>query len=196
MTDGEKILFYRKQCGLTQKRLAELSGVSEISIRKYELGSRNPKPAQLKKLAKAMKMAENTFFDIEVSDVTLETDGDFMAILFQFIEKMNCRLEYEVDTEGNFLENSVKISLNNPIIQQAFVTMYKYFDTLKDCRDEFTNSSHTDDQLETFKLSQLHLKEITKRSLFALDTPLVTSDSTDKKQIPDFEEIFIQKPDK
>lgn len=51
MTIGEKIKFFRTQNNLTQKKLAEISEISEISIRKYEAGDRNPKLEQLQKLS-------------------------------------------------------------------------------------------------------------------------------------------------
>ena len=51
---GEKIKMYRRLRDFTQKELAEQSGVSEASIRKYEAGTRSPKKEQLKKLAAAL----------------------------------------------------------------------------------------------------------------------------------------------
>lgn len=53
---GQKIKMYRKKCGFTQKELADISGVSEASIRKYEAGTRNPKEAQIRKLSVALNI--------------------------------------------------------------------------------------------------------------------------------------------
>ena len=50
MTTGELIREHRKRMGLTQKRLGELSGTSESTIKQYELGKRQPGIEQLKKL--------------------------------------------------------------------------------------------------------------------------------------------------
>ena len=36
MTIGEKIKYCRKQIGITQDKLAELTGIHPVSIRKYE----------------------------------------------------------------------------------------------------------------------------------------------------------------
>lgn len=47
----------RKEKGLTQKRLAELAGVAEITIRQYETGNRFPKIEQLQKLADALDIS-------------------------------------------------------------------------------------------------------------------------------------------
>ena len=43
MTIGEKIKAKRLEKGLTQKRLGELSGIAEPTIRRYESGKLNPK---------------------------------------------------------------------------------------------------------------------------------------------------------
>lgn len=42
-TLGEKIKELRQENNLTQKKLAEMAGISEISVRKYESGDRLPK---------------------------------------------------------------------------------------------------------------------------------------------------------
>ncbi len=51
---GEKIKKYRKEKGLTQKKLGELCGINEANIRKYELGKANPKIETIEKIAKAL----------------------------------------------------------------------------------------------------------------------------------------------
>ncbi len=51
MSMGERIKAARKALGMTQKALAEVSGVSEITIRKYEADERQPRIEQLRTLA-------------------------------------------------------------------------------------------------------------------------------------------------
>ena len=46
---GKKIRAFREFRGYSQIQLAELSGINVGTIRKYELGIRNPKPDQLEK---------------------------------------------------------------------------------------------------------------------------------------------------
>ena len=53
---GELIRTARKHAGLTQKELAEKSGVAKITIQQYEAGKRQPRLDQLEMLADAMKM--------------------------------------------------------------------------------------------------------------------------------------------
>ena len=52
MKIGEKIRAFRELKGLTQEQLGKLSGINGGTIRKYELGIRNPKQEQLIKIAK------------------------------------------------------------------------------------------------------------------------------------------------
>ena len=51
---GKKIRAFREFRGYSQIQLAELSGINVGTIRKYELGIRNPKPDQLEKIATAL----------------------------------------------------------------------------------------------------------------------------------------------
>ena len=54
MTVGENIRRIRQERHLTQRQLGEMVGASEAYIRAYESGRRNPKPASLEKIAKAL----------------------------------------------------------------------------------------------------------------------------------------------
>ena len=42
MSIGEKIRYFRKESGYTQKELAELSGIATITLQQYELEKRVP----------------------------------------------------------------------------------------------------------------------------------------------------------
>ena len=65
---GKKIRAYREFRGYSQIQLAELSGINVGTIRKYELGIRNPKPDQL------------------------ETVGDVLSLLFSIDDSVNLSL--------------------------------------------------------------------------------------------------------
>ena len=53
---SRKIKNLREKRQLTQKQLAELSGISESALRSYELGDRKPKKEVLEHIAKALKV--------------------------------------------------------------------------------------------------------------------------------------------
>ena len=44
----------RKEKKLTQKQVADLCGITQVSYSYYEVGKRNPKPAMLKKFASVL----------------------------------------------------------------------------------------------------------------------------------------------
>ena len=59
---GKKIRAYREFRGYSQLQLAELSGINVGTIRKYELGIRNPKLDQLEKIATALGLNVSVFW--------------------------------------------------------------------------------------------------------------------------------------
>ena len=61
---GKKIRAFREFRGYSQIQLAELSGINVGTIRKYELGIRNPKPDQLEKIATALGLNVSVFLDL------------------------------------------------------------------------------------------------------------------------------------
>lgn len=57
MTIGEKIKAVRKSKGMTQRELAEKSGIIyDAAIRKYESNRQSPKKETIKKIAKALEI--------------------------------------------------------------------------------------------------------------------------------------------
>lgn len=65
MTTGEAIKKLRKEKGITQKKLSELTGIAEITIRQYEADKYSPKYQQVEKIASALDV---TPFDIMGAD--------------------------------------------------------------------------------------------------------------------------------
>lgn len=64
MNVGENIRKFRKEKGLTQKKLGELSNINEVQIRQYELGKANPKLETINKISKALDIpVEQLIFD-------------------------------------------------------------------------------------------------------------------------------------
>lgn len=51
---GDLIKKHRLEKGLTQKQLGEKCGINEANIRKYELGTQNPKIQTLERIAKGL----------------------------------------------------------------------------------------------------------------------------------------------
>lgn len=105
---GEKIRAYREFRGFNQIQLAELSGINVGTIRKYELGLRNPKPDQLEKIAAALGLNVSMFLDIDITTV-----GDVLSLLFA--------IEDSVDLSLTESENQdIILSFHNPMMQDFF----------------------------------------------------------------------------
>ena len=66
----------RTSQNLTQKELAERTGINVNTIRKYEIGIRKPKVEQLKKIADGLEISVIEFLDIEI-----ENEADLIAML-------------------------------------------------------------------------------------------------------------------
>lgn len=67
MEIGQKIKQLREELGFTQKQLSIESHVSEISIRKYESGDRQPKIEQLTKIANALNVEVNELLPYHIT---------------------------------------------------------------------------------------------------------------------------------
>jgi len=101
MSIGESIRLARKNQNLTQKKLAELSGVAEISIRQYEGGKRQPQFDKLVMLAKTLNVPLDRWF---VSD-SLHLQNEFS--IFEFLQHMDF-LECD-DIYGEYFESATKL---------------------------------------------------------------------------------------
>lgn len=116
MNIGEKIQFFRKANKLTQKQLSELSGISEISIRKYEAGDRFPKTEQLQKIASVLEIGGNELLDIKLDAVKVETVGDVMTLFYLLKEKLGVDFAYTLLDNGAIDPSSIHIHFKNDTI--------------------------------------------------------------------------------
>ena len=105
---GKKIRAYREFRGYSQIQLAELSGINVGTIRKYELGIRNPKPDQLEKIATALGLNVSVFLDFNI-----ETVGDVLSLLFSMDDSVNLSLAETPDQK-------VALTFDNPTMQDFF----------------------------------------------------------------------------
>ena len=105
---GKKIRAYRDFRGFSQKQLAELSGINVGTIRKYELGIRNPKPDQLERIATALGLNVSVFLDFNI-----ETVGDVLSLLFAVDDSVNLSLKPTENQE-------VILTYDNPMMQDFF----------------------------------------------------------------------------
>jgi transcriptional regulator with XRE-family HTH domain len=74
MSIGKRIREYRKALSLTQKELAEQSGIAEITIRQYENEKRTPNATKLKSIATALKISPALLMGMDFSSFDSQVD--------------------------------------------------------------------------------------------------------------------------
>lgn len=120
MTVGEKIKTFRTIRGISQNVLGELAGIDGTTIRKYELGSRKPKPDQLLKIANALGVSINVFTDFDI-----ETASDVLTLLFKMDEQIDMEIDGEKDSEGNLIPDTICIRFKHPEINSRLAKFAK-----------------------------------------------------------------------
>ena len=90
MTLGEKIKFHRTRRGFTQKRLGELTGIHEVSIRKYELDKNVPRYEHLVAISDVLAVPLNEFLELYIHSAS-----DVIPLLFSIDEAMDLKLEHD-----------------------------------------------------------------------------------------------------
>lgn len=100
MTTGEKIRLARKGKGYTQKKLGELCGIAEPTIRRYELGKLNPKRETLEKISSAL----------DVDWISLVDDDSVSGFPGLPVAKIDGKISTSKEALSSFRERIEKIS--------------------------------------------------------------------------------------
>lgn len=147
---GKKIRAYREFRGLNQIQLAELSGINVGTIRKYELGIRNPKPDQLEKIASALGLNVSIFLDFNI-----ETAGDVLSLLFAIDDSVDLSLAPASADDPN--PNAVSFTFKNPTLQD-FIQKWCQFKNVyeKEKAEILAIEDETRRQEELNKLEAVH----------------------------------------
>ncbi len=117
MTIGEKIKYLRKQKSVTQTELAQLTGIHQVSIAKYEKDKMIPQPEQLEKIVEALNVSRMIFFDD--SSFKLETRGDLMGLLITLYKSKVLVVNGKRDRNSTIIPRTVTFEFN-PIISKFF----------------------------------------------------------------------------
>ena len=123
MTIGEKIKYCRKQIGITQDKLAELTGIHPVSIRKYETNKMQPQPPQLEKIAAALGVSYNALNGSDTAGLRLETVGDLMGVLMVLCNSGILQISGERGEDNLLKDNTVSIHLN-PVLSSYLEIRY------------------------------------------------------------------------
>ena len=142
MTIGEKIKFYRKELGITQATLSELSQLNLSTIKKLESDIMNPKPKMLKQVADALGVSMYIFTDFDISTVS-----DVISLLTKMDENIDLQIEADMDSEGNPIPDSVRLHFGSHLINEKLCMMLKakkiQNELIKD-RNTYTDDANTE----------------------------------------------------
>lgn len=145
-TIGKKIRAYREYRNLKQTELAELSGINVGTIRKYELGIRNPKPEQLEKIATALGLNVSIFLDLNITTIS-----DVLALLFAIEDTVDVTLKRvyleDIDSEA------MTMTFNNIQMQDFFEKWYRYKEKYDKKKSEIMKI--TDEEIRSIELNNL-----------------------------------------
>jgi len=76
LTIGQNIRAARKKEGLTQKQLAEKSGIATITLQQYERGVREPKLETIARIAKALNLYAYDLIKDQWKTVSMDPSDD------------------------------------------------------------------------------------------------------------------------
>lgn len=167
MTVGEKIKSFRSLKQLTQKALADKSGISEISIRKYEAGERNPKPEQLKKIAAALGIGENIFFDIPLNTLEINTVGDVMTLFFLLENKVGLIPKYSSKEDGKIDPLTLSFHFSNATINELIAMWLQDVSAINRnisiINQQFDSKQMSDEEYDKLYFASKSILELTKQ---------------------------------
>ena len=123
MTVGEKIKYCRKQIGITQDKLAGLTGIHPVSIRKYETNKMQPQPPQLEKIAAALGVSYNALNGSDTAGLRLETVGDLMGVLMVLCNSGILQISGDRGEDKMLKDDTVSIQLN-PVLSSYLEIRY------------------------------------------------------------------------
>ena len=118
MTIGEKIKYFRTRVGITQGKLAQISKIHPVSIRKYETNKMVPQQAQIERIADALGVSSFVFTETH-NNIKLETVGDFMGLFLMLFKAGIISISGERLENGALIPETVSFKIN-PFIARFF----------------------------------------------------------------------------
>lgn len=85
-TVGERIRYFRKDRNMTQDKLAELTGIHPVSIRKYETNKMQPQIEQIERIASILDVNTAALVGYNTKPNVVRTLGDLMGVLISLFK--------------------------------------------------------------------------------------------------------------
>lgn len=158
MEISDKIRYFRKKIGITQGKLAELSDIHPVSIRKYETNKAQPQPAQIEKISSALGISPLALNGIKNSTFHLETEGDLLGMLMVLYDSGVIQVKGTRNMDGSVQPDTLKI-IFSPILAPFFETRSSNSEhKLEDLTIKFKEHNILDDFLKWDKISYMYFK--------------------------------------
>lgn len=116
-----KIRKYRKMKNLSIDQLSELCDIHASTLKKYENGSRNPKPDQLLKISSALGVSINAFIEFD-----LNTISDVLSLLMRMDEQTDMTWNAQRDPDGKIIPSTISFSFNDDKLNNAISSYIEY----------------------------------------------------------------------
>lgn len=162
MTSGDKIRKIRELKGLSRKELANWCGMSEFTLRNYELGVSRIPHKQLEILAAKLGVNINA-----LSNPTDNSLLSFAHILFDFEDEYELvPLSIEVDKNGEIEELYVCLKISDEINEdEGYSSMLAYFflSEWNDMRERLTKGEITREEYNEWRYGYSGLREWKKK---------------------------------
>jgi transcriptional regulator with XRE-family HTH domain len=171
MTIGQKIRLYREFRGYNQLQLAEASGINVGSIRKYELGLRNPKPDQLKRIANGLMLSESIFYEFDIS-----TAGDVASLLFILDDAIDIEFCGE-DAAGKYDEKTVCLKFKDTFLKKFMAKWANEKKELGEVKKVFNEEVPNDEIRES--LIKRYEDAYTVFKMSSIDSPYIVKKGTE-----------------
>lgn len=117
MTIGERIKELRLKKNMTQKQLAAATGLSEISIRKYETDERRPKIETIRKIATALDSYMGYFLNGYFEDYIDEIKEDFSNSEVKIPKSLQIEVDDKYSEQLKEAINLLAINRNDPTVK-------------------------------------------------------------------------------
>ncbi len=124
--------YYRQVKNISQEDLSNLSGINLSTIKKYEVGIRKPKYEQLEKIAEALGINVNHFYNTEYKTV-----GDVMSTIISMDRQFGLDIAGSKTDNGKYDPESIYISFKDVNIKKALSEYLSLKESDSDNADEF-----------------------------------------------------------
>jgi transcriptional regulator with XRE-family HTH domain len=139
---GKRIRFFRECRNMTQRQLGETAGILEATVRKYEIGQRNPKTDQIGKIAEALGVTSYALSGFEII-----TDADVIAMILAIEEKVGISFDGKKDSKNKIDPKTLTLHIDDLFINDALArwgNAQNHLERMKELRAGLKNKANRD----------------------------------------------------